>query len=130
MNYAKKHSTPIPLHYMMQTVMTICDVQVPTGKPAENCAVSYHKFQYAEIMPRNNSRMKYVLLNDMELFGNHQISMSIFPTVDALFYYVRQRLMEMCNMSMHTEIWTYGNLWTDVLKAWPVIKFNVHKIDC
>jgi len=116
------------LHYMFRAFSTIVDMEQTVKYNDGTEWTVYTKFEYCEKVRSNAEPFKCCLMQRSFDGTDKRESVSIFTNWNDLTTYVVELLTSAVTVNAGTKLYTYGNLWHDILAIRPYIKLHIQKV--
>lgn len=114
-----------PKHLYLQNFTRIARVDLPRKYMEDEPVLETVTFDYATKTACNCERQRYVLVIRSNRCKQFTESISVFLSLQELMYYMRQRLLEMCNSCAGVRITPPTAFWFEILKSQPIVKYHV-----
>lgn len=116
------------LHYMFRGFSTIADVEQYVKYQNGHVCEIFTRFEYCEKIRSSAEPFKCCLIQRSCDDIDTRVSISIFQNWNDLTTYVVETLTNIVTTNPGTKIFTYGNLWHDILSIRPFIKLHIQKV--
>lgn len=115
--------------YSMLNIMTICDVEIPMHRAPEVLQCEYKKYEYGELMHRSGSEQRFALHISQEFPHERRITMTVWKDWNDILQYIFADLQDIAHTYGDCRIYTYDNLFHDLLMQLPVVKNRIIRYD-
>lgn len=112
---------------MLRKLTNVCDVSFSLSCNRGAGVREYVKFEYGEQVRVQNSTQRFALVKTSTLSDEHFMSVMSWPDFRQMIDHLVNELTEMCDCYCDVEIWTFNNVFHDILKDRRLIKMHIQQ---